>query len=620
MNRRKPRAGAQKSQSIGGAESADALHAEGLAHLRAERHLDAQFCCRQALAVDPDHAETLHLMGLLSLHANQHDLAVEWISRAIRREPRAAYLASLGTALLNQGRREDALKTFDKAVQLQPDDADLWTKLGNALVEVERPADAVLSFQQALKLNPRHWDAANKAVLLLLQSGRFEEALACCNQCDELQPDCSLMLSLRALTLYNLRRFDEALADNRRAHALDPDNADICNNIGNALRSLGRDEEALAWFDRALELRPTFATAVANRAVSLAELRRFDEAFAAYYRARAIDPNDALAEWNLALLQLQTGNFRDGWVGREARWKIPSLSAGYYPKLSAPAWSGAEPITGKTILLCADEGLGDSIQFARYVPIVAARGARVILVVQDALCSLLSGLAGVSQCLAKSAATPPTFDFHCPLSKLPLVFGTRLDSIPAEKSYFPPAAADRMQGWEKRLGPHDRLRVGLVWSGNPKHNNDRNRSIPLRKLAHILDVDATFVSLQKQPKPDDRATLLERSEIVDLTADLTDFAETATLISCLDLVITVDTSVAHLAGALGCPTWILLPYYATDFRWLLDRDDSPWYPSVRLFRQSQTRDYADVLERMREELRTRVIAFRPEQRDISAET
>jgi ADP-heptose:LPS heptosyltransferase len=156
------------------------------------------------------------------------------------------------------------------------------------------------------------------------------------------------------------------------------------------------------------------------------------------------------------------------------------------------------------------------------------------------------------------------------------------------------------------------LRVGLVWSGNPKHNNDRNRSIPLRKLAHILDVDATFVSLQKQPKPDDRATLLERSEIADLTADLTDFAETATLISCLDLVITVDTSVAHLAGALGCLTWILLPY-TPDYRWLLDRDDSPWYPSVRLFRQTETREYESVLDRVRDELRARVIAFRPEE-------
>ena len=616
MNRRKPRAGAPTSQSIGGVESPDALYAAGLAHMRAERHLEAQLCCRQALAVDPDHADTLHLMGQLSLHAKQYDLAVEWLSRAIRREPKPAYLASLGTTLLNQGRREDAFKIFDKAVQLQPDDADLWTSLGNALVELERPADAILSFQQALKLNPHHWDAANKAALLFLQSGRFEEALVCCNLCDELRPDRSPTLSMRALTLYNLRRFEEALAANSRAHALDPDNADICNNTGNVLRSLGRDEEALGWFDQALQLRPNFATAVANKAVSLAELRRFDEAFAAYYRARAIDPNDALAEWNLALLQLQTGNFRDGWAGREARWKIPSLSDGYYPKLSAPAWSGAEPVAGKTILLCADEGLGDSIQFARYVPIVAARGARVVLVVHDALCSLLGGLTGVSECLPKSAATLPAFDFHCPLSRLPLVFGTRLDTIPVEKSYLPPPAADRVQGWQERLGPHDRLRVGLVWSGNPNHNNDRNRSIPLRELARILDVDATFVSLQKAPKPDDRAALLERTEIVDLTADLTDFADTAELISCLDLVITVDTSVAHLAGALGCPTWILLPYYAPDFRWLLDRDDSPWYPSVRLFRQNQSRDYADVLERVRAELRARVIAFRPEQRDI----
>jgi FkbM family methyltransferase len=539
-------------------------------------------------------------MGLLSLQAKQYDQALEWLSRAIRQEPQAAYLTSLGTTLLAQGRREEALAAFDKAVQLKPDDADLWRNLGNVLVEVERPADAILSFQHALELDPRHWDAANKVTLLLYQSERFEEALVYFNLCDELQPDQFPTLYMRALTFYNLKRFEEALADNRRAHALDPTNADTCNNIGNVLRSLTRHEEALSWFDRSLELRPNFAATLANKAVSLAELRRFDEAIAAYDRARAIDPSHATTDWNLALLQMLIGNFEAGWAGREARWKIAALSAGY-PKLSQPMWPGDEPIAGKTLLICADEGLGDTIQFSRYVPMVAARGAHVILVVQDALCPLLSGLAGVSQCLSKSAGILPPFDLHCALSSLPMAFGTRLDSIPAEKSYLPAPAADRVQDWEDRLGSHDRLRVGLVWSGNPKHNNDRNRSIPLHMLARILDVDATFVSLQKDPRPDDRATLLERSEIVDLTAHLTDFAETAALLSCLDLVITVDTSVAHLAGALGCPTWILLPY-TPDYRWLLDRDDSPWYPTVRLFRQTATREYASVLDRTRTEL------------------
>jgi ADP-heptose:LPS heptosyltransferase len=304
-----------------------------------------------------------------------------------------------------------------------------------------------------------------------------------------------------------------------------------------------------------------------------------------------------------------TGNFEAGWAGREVRWQARSV---VYPKLTQPRWLGAETIAGKTILIGADEGLGDTIQFARYVPMVAARGARVILMVDDAACPVLSELPGVSQCLPKSAGLLPAFDMHCPMSSLPLAFATRLDTVPSATSYLPAPAPHRVQAWQDRLedrtGPHHRLRVGLVWSGNPEHKNDHNRSLPLRTFSRILDVDATFVSLQKGPKPDDEKFLRERTEIVDLTADLTDFSETAALASCLDLVISVDTSVAHLAGALGRPTWILLPY-TPDYRWLLDRDDSPWYPTVRLFRQTETRDYAGVLDRMRIELLTRISAF-----------
>jgi hypothetical protein len=231
---------------------------------------------------------------------------------------------------------------------------------------------------------------------------------------------------------------------------------------------------------------------------------------------------------------------------------------------------------------------------------LAARGARVILFVPDPIAPLLSGLPGVSECFPFSGRTLPAFDMHCPSSSLPLAFGTRLDSIPAATSYLPRPAEARVQAWVDRLGTHDRLRVGLVWAGNPNHKNDRNRSIPLHLLTRILDVDATFVSLQKDLCPNDNAVLRERADIIDLTAQLGDFTETAALISCLDLVVTVDTSVAHLAGALGCPTWILLPY-TPDYRWLLDRDDSPWYPTVRLFRQNETRDYEMVLHRVRSE-------------------
>jgi tetratricopeptide (TPR) repeat protein len=607
MKQRDRRATARKSQATRGAANPAALHEAGVRHLRAGRYLDAQICCQQSLALDGDHADTLHLQGLLSLHAKQPDQAVEWISRAIRRDPKPAYLTSLGGALLDQGRRDEALQVFDKAVQLKPDDADLWRDLGNALIEAGRSDDAILAFQQALKLDPRHWQAADRAAHLLFQSQRFEEALACFAICDELKPDDFSTVYMRALALGKLKRFDEALAHNKRAHQLDPKSADTCNNLGNNLRALGRNEEALPWYDRSLKLRPGFADTLTNKAVTLEELCRFDEAIAAYHQALAIDPSHTIAAWNLVGLQLKTGDFRAGWAGREIRWKLPALSPAY-PKLARPMWVGAEPIAGKTLLVISDEGLGDALQFVRYVPMLAARGARVILVAQDELRSLLAGMTGISQFLPKSAdLTSLAFDFHCSIYSLPLAFGTEIDTIPAETPYIPAPAADRVQSWQQRLGSHDRVRVGLVWSGNPNHQNDHNRSLPLRMLSPVLNCDANFVSLQKDPRPGDKIALSERPDIVDLTSHLTDLAETAALISCLDLVISVDTGVAHLAGALGKPTWILLPYPA-EYRWLLDRDDSPWYPTMRLFRQTETRDYASVIERMREQLQALISA------------
>ncbi len=576
----------------------------GLALMRAGNHADAERCCREALAQNGDHADALHLMGLLSLQHQQYDEAVKWLSHAIRSDPKPLYLRSLGTTLLKQGRGEEALQVIDKAVQLKADDADLWRNLGDALVEMDRPQDAILSYQQALKLNPRHLEAARKAAIMLQQAGRDEEALSCFNLSEGLEPDHLPTLHRRALALSNLQRFEEALADSIRAYTLDP-GAGTCENIGNVLRALSRHDEAIAWYDRALALRPDSAVTLDNKAVALVQLHRFDEAIAASRLAIAADPGYAVAKWNLALVHLVTGSFAAGWAGREARWQIPSFSRSY-PRLSAPMWLGAESVAGKTILVCAEEGFGDSIQFVRYVPMLAAQGARVILVVQDALCSLLAGMEGVGQCLPKSAPALPDCDYHCPMSSLPLAFGTGLETIPAATSYLR-APAERARVWEQRLGAHDRLRVGLVWSGNPKHNNDRNRSLSLRLLAPILDLEATFVSLQKEPRPDDRAVLDERKTIIDFTADLTDFAETAALISCLDLVITVDTSVAHLAGALGRPTWILLPHMP-DWRWLLGRDDSPWYPTMRLFRQARPGDYSSVIEQVRIELRARIAA------------
>jgi hypothetical protein len=277
---------------------------------------------------------------------------------------------------------------------------------------------------------------------------------------------------------------------------------------------------------------------------------------------------------------------------------------------SQPLWLDDRPIEGKTILLHSDEGLGDAIQFARYVTLVAALGAEVILEVPPPIQALLTGLPGVTKCIDHPSATLPAFDLHCPLGTLPLAFATRLDTIPFAQGYVPAPAAARVKAWQDRLGRRDRFRVGLVWSGNPDHRNDHNRSIALRELAPLLGCDVQFVSLQKGVRDQDRAVLGERQDIVDLTDELTDFSETAALLSCLDLVISVDTSVVHLAGALGVPVWTMLPFHP-DWRWLLNRSDSPWYRSMRLFRQPKRGDWAGVVDSVRRELESQISARQP---------
>ncbi len=367
----------------------------------AGRFLDAQLCCRQALAIDADHADSLHLMGLLSFQTEQYDHAAEWIGRAVRQVPKPEYLSNLGIALRRLQRYEEALKAFDKAIQLKADDAELWVRRSNVLLDLKRPTEALPGFRQVLELNPHHVEAAYRCGHLLHELARPEEALPYLDLGHQLEPNQAVILERRALVLHSLRRFEEALADNMRAHALNPDNPDTANNIGSTLQFLGRDDEALRWFDQALKLLPRHTSIFNNKATSLQRLHRFDEAAAICRHVKTIDPENTEADWNLSLLHLLTGNFADGWRGREIRWKIPSLSANY-PKFSQPMWLGEDGVAGKTILIHVDEGLGDSIQFARYLPMLAARGgnghpggsgrAVSVAVARRRRCGLLSGV------------------------------------------------------------------------------------------------------------------------------------------------------------------------------------------------------------------------------------
>jgi len=348
MNRHERRLAARKSQpapSGAGGGTPAALYAAGLGHFQAGRQLEAQTCCQRSLALDAGHADTLQLMGLLSLQAKQYDAAIEWVGRANQADPKTDYLASLGTALQQQGLHEEALKAFDKAVLIRPDDAELWTQLANAFVLLQRPDPAILNYEHALKLNPRYWYAVYNYAVLLLQSMRFEEALINFNLCDELQPNHAGTLNHRGKALHDLSRYEESLSDSRQAQALDPTNAEICTVIGKSLQKLGRHAEALESFDRALDLQPNFVTALNDKAFTLGEIQRFDEALILYRLPGPIDPENALADFNVGLIQLLTGDFEAGWRGCEARWKLSFLSStANYPKWPQPLWRGEENI------------------------------------------------------------------------------------------------------------------------------------------------------------------------------------------------------------------------------------------------------------------------------------
>lgn len=609
MNRRERRVAAKQSGQVTPA----ALCQAGFAHLKSGRLAEAELCCQQALTLDEQHPDALHLLGVLCFHAQQPDAAVEWIGRAVRQAPKAEYLLSLATVLERQGRLDDAQQHYSQALSLKPDDAGLWNHLGNLLWQLGRKDEAAQHLQQALKLNPQYWEAAHNCGMLLLELGRHADAVKCFDAAEKLNSNSAALYQMRAVCLSAVNRFEEAQADYERSIALDPSLAETHNNLGLLHWRFDRLEQAFACFDRALALRPDFHAVLNNKAVVLLHLQWLDEAFATLQRSLAAAPNDAQTLFYLATLQLLTGDFERGWRAREARWRLPTV--GLVDRgFSQALWRGDQSLEGKTILLHSDEGLGDAIQFARYAPMVAALGAKVILEVEPPIQQLLGGITGVAECAGRSS--PPAFDLHCPLGTLPLAFGTRLDTIPFAQGYIPAPPAARVKAWqdrlEGRLGPHNRFRVGLVWAGNSDHKNDHNRSMSLRTLAPLLDCDVQFVSLQKGVRHQDRAFLNERSDIVDLTEQLANFSETAALMSCLDLVISVDTSVAHLAGALGAPVWTLVPFNP-DWRWLLNRNDSPWYQSMRLFRQTIRGDWASVVEAVRAELEQQVAAWRSRQ-------
>jgi tetratricopeptide (TPR) repeat protein len=514
-----------------------------------------------------DHFDALHLLGLLKHQAGKTGEAYRLISAALAVNPRSADARSnLGLVLHALKRDAEALASFEQALALDPSHVEALNNRGTALLNLNRPTEALASFERLLAINPRHLEAQVN----------------------------------RANALLDLDRVDEAIIAYDAVLAAQPRHAGAHFNRGNALMRRENLEEAIAAFDRALAIAPGYVKAHNNRGLALRALNRHGEALASYGRASALDKDFAEAHLNAAHALLTLGDFARGFPGYEWRWKIAS-TAPHRRTFRQPLWLGTPPIGGRTILLHAEQGLGDTIQFARYATLLARAGAKVVLEVAPALKELLSGIGGATRVLAQGDALP-AFDLHCPLASLPLAFKTELASIPAEIPYLA-APAERLEKWRARLAGLARPRIALAWSGNPAHANDRNRSIPLARLQPLWSlVGPSFISVQRDVREGDAGVLAGATRLVHLGGELSDFADTAAVLALADLVISVDSAVAHLAGAMGRPVSILLPF-SPDWRWMLAREDSPWYPTVRLLRQPEIGDWDSVVARVREEVR-----------------
>ncbi len=566
--------------------------------------------CRLALSAKTDYFDALYLSGIIAGQRGRAEEAAELLSRAVRANPNVADAHyNRGVALDELDRPADALQSYERAIALKPDHADAYYNRGVALRELDRPADALVSFDRAIALQPGYAEAYNNRGVVLARLQRHVEALESYERAIAIRPDYAEAYNNRGVALGELNRPAEAEKSYARAIELKPDHARAHNNRGLALADLDRPAEALRSYEHAIALNPDYAEAYYNCGNALRDLHRHHDAVERYERALALKPDYAAAHWNLADCRLLLGDFTRGWQEYEWRWRLaPTGDA--KQEFSQPLWLGEPALHERTILLHSELGLGDTLLFCRYASQVAALGAKVLLQVQPPLLPLLAHLQGVAEALPSGAALPP-FDYHCPLMSLPLAFKTDLRNIPADIPYIRSDPA-RVAAWRQKLGAStERPRVGIVWSGSMKLRNDR-RSMPLTEMLKLVGDWAEWISVQAEVRESEIPLLASRADIRDLGSGFKDFADTAALIESIDLLVTVDTSVAHVAGAMGKPVWILLPFNPHDWRWMLDREDSPWYPTARLFRQPSAGDWTSVIGRVKGELLRRFGAGMPD--------
>jgi len=552
----------------------------------------------KALIIRPNDVDALFNRGNAQVRLGRFQQAIKSFEDVLAiRADHVGALNNIGTALRKLGRGEEALASFNRALAIHPDDVIALNNCGTALQGLDRHAEALTHFDRALFVDPQQIDVQCNRGHALRALGRFDEALAAFAAALAVDPGHAPSLFQRGNLLRDLGCQAEAVASYDAALAVEPDNKDALYYRGCALVVLQRLEEAAESFGRVVALDPGFAAAFNHLGLVLAQLHRNGEALASFNKAVALAPDNAEFNVNDGIAMLRAGDFRGGWRQYESRLQLNDGALSR--SLDSVAWRGETPLRGRTILLHAE----DTVQFVRYVAPAIAAGARVMLEVQPELVDLMSGIAGVSAVIGRGDKVPG-HELNCPLPSLPLAFQTTIDTIPSTVPYVR-APAQRVQAWTTCLLQVKPPLVGFLWASDPDSKVGRDRSIALEQFLPALEHPrARFISLQAKPRRSDALLLAQQRAVTALSAELRGFTDVAAVISLLDLVVTVDGPIAHLAGALGRPVWILLPFQA-DQRWMADRDDSPWYPTARLFRQPQSGDWDAVIAAVRQAMTER---------------
>ncbi len=611
---------------------------------RSGQFAEAEALCRQILSRDPNEPGALHLLGMIAHRAGNSAAAIDLIRRAIAINPSTPiYYQDLGIVLADSGQLDQAIQSLTRAVELQPQLPQAHYNRAYALEKVNRWDEALTSYQRAASLDPNQPMFLHNLAIALRVSGRMDEAIQTLQKALALRPDyVDAYLSL-GNALRQRGDFEGAIAAYLRAAGIAPNSADAYNNLGNVLQESGRKEQAIEAYRKALELQPNNPGAIANLGNALQLNAQFDEAIvrlrravqlqpdyvpgynnlgaalwnkglreeaiAQFRHALSLQPDDSDARLNLAHADADTrlnlahallakGEYAEGWKHYEARLSLRTFQEGPSDK---PRWDGSD-LGGRSILLRTEQGLGDIIQFARFAPLVAARGGRVILQVPPPLVRLLENQCKIDRVISNEEL-PPEFDVHFPLLSLPGLLGTTLQTLPA-KPYLSSDASE-VERWSSRVVDNGgNLKTGLVWAGSPTNTGDKARSFPLAAMAPLAQAPGIrFFTLQKGEAAKQAMNPPAGMALTHFTEELRDFADTAAFIANLDLVICCDTSVAHLAGAMGKPTWVVLSF-VPDWRWLLDRSDSPWYPTIKLFRQPRAGDWQTPMEQVAEQLKS----------------